>query len=178
MCLQLTYTRGAPIHLFVSIESTNEQFLDLLSPLSVHVALQQRVTFGDATHTARFSRRLSEQITMTCYERAVASWWRVSGDPWPPSTRTFAGELLIPGDLVPASHILHYGHEVSCSALGLCHLLMPTMQYELVLYPLTAVGFSPVTSPKHALLSEPVAIVTAFAQGPRPRSYIPPEYSV
>ncbi|KAI0749321.1 hypothetical protein C8Q80DRAFT_1218531 [Daedaleopsis nitida] len=157
----LTYARGGPIHLLISISSANEQFFDLINPQSVHLALVQRITFGQGPHTTRFSRRLSETTTVKAFERAAASWWRPAGPQQPARAKTFAGEILTPEDLVPPSQIMHYGHE-----------------YELVLYPLSAVGFSPSSPARKALLSEPVTIVTAFAQGPRPKSYLPPEYNV
>ncbi|TBU33570.1 hypothetical protein BD311DRAFT_774613 [Dichomitus squalens] len=108
----LTYTRGAPIHLIISIRSNNRQFLDLLTPQSMHVALLQHITFGDEGNQPRFSRRLSAQITMKTRSLAVATWWRVSNPATSSDVRTFAGEVLIPDDAVPACRILHYGHEV------------------------------------------------------------------
>ncbi|TBU50446.1 hypothetical protein BD309DRAFT_1049067 [Dichomitus squalens] len=110
--MQLTYTRGAPIHLIISIRSNNRQFLDLLTPQSMHVALLQHITFGDEGNQPRFSRRLSAQITMKTRSLAVATWWRVSNPATSSDVRTFAGEVLIPDDAVPACRILHYGHEV------------------------------------------------------------------
>ncbi|KAJ8495957.1 hypothetical protein ONZ51_g1381 [Trametes cubensis] len=159
----LSYTRGAPIHLLISISCSNGQLLDLIGPQSVRLALVQRITFGDATQKARFSERLPAQLTVKAFERASASWWKfpspTSASAPAPTTKTFAGELLIPEDLVPGCQILHYGHE-----------------YELCLYPFNVVGFTPSTPQKKPLLSERVGIVTAFAQAPRPLSYIPPRY--
>ncbi|KAI0359923.1 hypothetical protein OH77DRAFT_1419286 [Trametes cingulata] len=159
----LTYARGGPIHTLISIDCNNRQFLDLITPQSIHFTLVQRVTFGEAPQKTRFSERLAAQITVKTYEWASASWWNVAlGDgPQAHSRKAFAGELLIPDHLVPACHILHYGHE-----------------YELAFYALSAIGFVPGIPHTKALLLEPVAIVTAFAQGPRPRSYLPPGYDV
>ncbi|KAM5535990.1 hypothetical protein V8D89_010430, partial [Ganoderma adspersum] len=154
----LTYARGAPIHLMMRIGSNNEQLLDLLTPQSMRLALVERTTFGD-DNRPRFSRRLSAQVTMKSQIRATAKWWRFSTSNPTPSTRTFAGELLVPEDLPPACQILHYGHE-----------------YELAFTSLSAVGFTPAAPSKNAFLTEPINIVTAFSQGVRPRSYIPPEY--
>lgn len=42
---------------------------------------------------------------------------------------------------------------------------------------LGAVGFTLITESKKPLLVEPITIVTAFAQAPRARSYLPPEYA-
>ncbi|KAI0368609.1 hypothetical protein BV20DRAFT_968964 [Pilatotrama ljubarskyi] len=157
----LTYARGGIIHLLISICCGNRQFLDLITPQSVRVALIQRLTFGDAPQTTRFSERLTTHTTVKTYERAFASWWRNSSESQGESTKTFAGELLVPDNLVPACQILHYGHG-----------------YELAFCTLSAVGFTPAVAQKKALLSVPVGIVTAFAQGPRPRPYRPPEYEV
>ncbi|KAI0327814.1 hypothetical protein GY45DRAFT_1327117 [Cubamyces sp. BRFM 1775] len=160
----LSYTRGAPVHLLISISCSNGQLLDLITPQSVRLALVQRITFGDATQKARFSERLPAQLTVKAFERASASWWKLpspttGASASAPTTKAFAGELLIPEDLVPGCQILHYGHE-----------------YELCLYPFNVVGFTPSTPQKKPLLSERVGIVTAFAQAPRPLSYIPPQY--
>ncbi|KAI0787753.1 hypothetical protein C8Q74DRAFT_1253711 [Fomes fomentarius] len=155
----LTYTRGTSIHLHVSVDSANEQLLDLLTPQSMHLVLRQRIAFGETAQTARFSRRLSEKTTLRIHERATASWWHNPGYQQSGTMKTFTGELLIPEELAPATQILHYAHE-----------------YEIALYPPSAVGFRPQTSPNQVLLSESIAIVTAFAQGPHPRSYVPPEY--
>ncbi|KAI0833421.1 hypothetical protein BC628DRAFT_1414218 [Trametes gibbosa] len=156
----LSYTRGGLIHLLCSIACDNTQLLDLLTPQSLRMTLVQRITFGDAVQKARFSERLATQVTMKSFERASASWWRTpAADRVGRPTKVFAGELLVPEDLVPACHILHYGHE-----------------YELNFYGWSVVGFTPNAGLKIPLLSEPVGVVTAFAQAPRPRSYIPPEY--
>ncbi|KAL7279161.1 hypothetical protein ACG7TL_007001 [Trametes sanguinea] len=157
----LSYTRGGLIHLLLSIHSVNDQFLDLISPQSIQFQLVQHLTFGSPPQETRFSKRLSAQMTVKRIERATASWWRSPSVGVSNTTRTFAGELLIPEDLVPACRILHYGHE-----------------YELCLYPLRAVGYTPSTPTNTALVSVPVGIVTAFAQGPPPLSYIPPQYDV
>ncbi|KAI0635876.1 hypothetical protein C8Q77DRAFT_1155628 [Trametes polyzona] len=156
----LSYTRGGLIHLLCSIRSDNEQFLDLVTTQSVRMALVQRITFGDAVQRTRFSQRLSPQLTVKTYERAHVQWWRApTVGSAETDTKTFAGELAVPDDLVPPCQILHYGHE-----------------YELVFHGLEAVGFTPTAGSKKTYLSEPVVIVSAFAQGPRPKSYIPPEY--
>ncbi|KAI0649180.1 hypothetical protein C8Q79DRAFT_496480 [Trametes meyenii] len=155
----LSYTRGGPIHLLISIKCNNKQLYDLLTTQSVHFSLLQRITFGEALQRTRFSERLAPQITIKTLERAVASWWRDLSAGECGSTKTFAGELLVPNDLTPACRILHYGHE-----------------YELAFYGLSAVGFMQNPLPKKPLLTEPVGVVTAFAQAPRPRSYVPPEY--
>ncbi|KAI9057333.1 hypothetical protein FKP32DRAFT_1615457 [Trametes sanguinea] len=155
----LSYTRGGPIHLLLSIQSVNQQLLDLINPHSIQLQLVQRITFGTPSQETRFSKRLSAQTTVKCIVRATASWWKAPCTGVSEMTRTFAGELLVPEDLVPACQILHYGHE-----------------YELCLYPFRAIGFTPSAPMTAALVSEPVNIVTAFAQGPRPLSYIPPRY--
>ncbi|OJT03374.1 hypothetical protein TRAPUB_6043 [Trametes pubescens] len=155
----LSYTRGGLVHLLCSIRSDNKQFLDLAVPQSINLALVQRITFGEAIQKARFSERLEVQTTIKTLERATASWWRVPAVD-EPGVKAFAGELRVPADLVPACQILYYGHE-----------------YELVFQGLGAVGFTPITASKKPLLVEPITIVTAFAQAPRARSYIPPEYA-
>ena len=111
--LQLTYARGTPIHLTISIRSANQQCLDLLTPQSIHLALVKHITFGDDDNRPRFSRRLSAQITVKTRSLAVATWWRVDNPAASPDVRTFAGEVLVPDNAVPACQILHYGHEVS-----------------------------------------------------------------
>lgn len=64
------------------------------------------------------------------------------------------------------------------SPCGLTPLTPAAIQYQLHLRPLSAIGFAHGPPAKDALLSTPVGIVTAFAQGPRPRSYAAaPEYS-
>ncbi|PIL35629.1 hypothetical protein GSI_02357 [Ganoderma sinense ZZ0214-1] len=156
----LTYTRGTPIHLMMCISSDNEQLLDLLTPQSIYLVVVQRTTFGDDNRPL-FSRRLSAQITVKSQIRATAKWWKFSSSNPAPSTRAFAGELLVPADLPPACQILHYGHE-----------------YEFAFTSLSAVGFTPTAPSKNAFLTEPINIVTAFSQGARPRSYIPPEYNI
>ncbi|KAH9850287.1 hypothetical protein C2E23DRAFT_735463 [Lenzites betulinus] len=156
----LSYTRGGPIHLLCTVKCDNPQLLDLLTPQSLRMTLVQRITFGDAVQKARFSERLATQVIVKSYDRANASWWRTpSEDSLNGKTKVFAGELIIPEELVPACQILHYGHE-----------------YELAFRGWSVVGFTPNVDSKKPLLTEPVGVVTAFAQAPRPRSYIPPEY--
>ncbi|KAI0671684.1 hypothetical protein C8Q78DRAFT_791238 [Trametes maxima] len=157
----LSYTRGGPIHLLISIKCNNKQLHDLLTPRSVHLSLVQRIMFGEAAQRTRFSERLAPPTTVKTIERAAASWWKGPSTEEPALTKTFAGELLVPGDLVPACQILHYGHE-----------------YEIAFHGLSAIGFTQNVLPKKPLLTEAVGVVTAFAQAPQPRSYIPPEYAV
>ncbi|EIW57486.1 uncharacterized protein TRAVEDRAFT_29565 [Trametes versicolor FP-101664 SS1] len=155
----LSYTRGGLVHLLCSIRSDNQQFLDLVTPQCINLALVQRITFGEAAQKTRFSERLEAQATIKTIERASASWWRVPAVD-EPGVKAFAGELRVPAELAPACQILHYGHE-----------------YELIFRGLGAVGFTLVTESKKPLLVEPITIVTAFAQAPRARSYVPPEYA-
>ena len=112
------------MHLQLAITSSNLQFLDLLHPdASLHVALVQHLRFGDdVAFWPRFSQRIAPQQIVKSYERAAASWWytttplRTSRDPphaeHNPNERVFAGELMVPEELVPACEVLHYSHEV------------------------------------------------------------------
>ncbi|KAH9945423.1 uncharacterized protein BXZ73DRAFT_38262 [Epithele typhae] len=178
----LMYTRGAPLHIHLTVCSANEQFLDLLSLDSLHVALVQELHFGDnVAFWPRFSQRLAPQHFVKPYERARATWWHdtlkmsattltvassVSAQQPPAfsevdarNTRSFMGEMQVPGGLAPACEILHYSHK-----------------YHVALYPPDAVGFVPSTPRKKALVEEEVGIVTSFAQGPKPCSYLSPQY--
>ncbi|OBZ72078.1 hypothetical protein A0H81_08019 [Grifola frondosa] len=153
----LCYTRGTPLHLILSVESADPQFLDLLSNHSITVCLCQRNCFKV---DAALSRRTSDKqarLTVKSHNLATAVWWRSSGDN--PATRIFAGELQIPEKLTPPCDILNFG-----------------VNYEVILYPFHAVGFTTSLPSESPLLSVPVEIVTAFAQGPHPRVYSPPQY--
>ncbi|KAI0951372.1 hypothetical protein AcW1_008428 [Taiwanofungus camphoratus] len=87
-----------------------------------------------------------------------AAWWPSADDPHP-NKRTVAGEIHVPGDLVPHCQIMHF-----------------VLEYAVVFNVLQAMGFSPMGTHKGPLLSEIVEIATAHARGPRPRTYVPLEY--
>ncbi|GBE88581.1 hypothetical protein SCP_1303980 [Sparassis crispa] len=155
----LCYTRGTPIPLMLTIESADQQALDLLATRhAIVVRLVQRTSFGTTMPGFR-ETSAEEQPLKEVRSRSIgrAVWWPPENEVQLPNRRTLAGEIHIPEAVSPRCHILNFN-----------------LDHMVVIEPFQAVGFIP--SEKKPLLRESVEIVTAFAEGPRPRAYMPPHY--
>ncbi|KAI0076174.1 hypothetical protein K474DRAFT_1663295 [Panus rudis PR-1116 ss-1] len=154
----LCYTRGTVIPLAMTLQSSDEQGLDLLSSPNAPTARLTRTSITSPSfivpHTDVGTRLLHSEVIST------AIWWSV-GAPLD-GQRYLQGELAIPADAPPNCCILNFA-----------------MNYNVVLYPFRAVAFSSGQSETAELLAQPVEIVTVDALSPRPISYVncPPQYS-
>ncbi|KAJ7762030.1 hypothetical protein DFH07DRAFT_417656 [Mycena maculata] len=167
----LSYTRGSPIPCALTLSSTDEQALDLLSsPRAISVHLRRRLKpivpaskrNGIFDANADLSADPAENL-------AAASWWpSLGGDEDAPgsgplrniSTRRLDGEIQLAPTLKPSSRIAHFAVEYSVEVL-----------------PFKAIAFTPAHG--EPLLKQSVEVVTMFASNsPRPRTYAPPQYNV
>lgn len=116
---QLCYTRGAPLHLMITIENQDSQALDLVATTrSTVVCLVKRTTFSPHLIRTRSGVTVSNVTTPITMQRQIltmANWWPSTGSSSDEGTgrRTFAGEIAIPGDLSPGCSILDFELEVS-----------------------------------------------------------------
>jgi len=134
------------------LETEDRQALDLLSAPEVPlVHLRRHVKCPTKEHDPEARRR------MNTYQRYEPATWWISPEALPDeesSRRRLMGEIRLPPDLKASTVMVDF-----------------EVEYSVVLYPFEAVGFRPVGD--RALLTEPVRIVTAYADGPRPRSCNP-----
>jgi len=150
------------LHLMLSIESSDQELLDLLSAdQAIIVQLTQRATYEldllqyhDATNTHRSLETKTRQISRAGWQLQPLNDDPASGQR--PTTRILYGELHIPEDTPPRCHILNF-----------------QLEYAVVMNSFQAIGFT-TASTSEPLLSESVVVGTAFASGPHPRAYLPP----
>ncbi|KAF5326922.1 hypothetical protein D9619_004166 [Psilocybe cf. subviscida] len=159
----LVYTRGSVIPLYMRMQSSNQQALDLLATnKSLTVRLQRRIEYSlpmrhlkdtDNYHAGKDERDLGEAV-----------WWP---DPsqgyneFAANTQTHTiclnGELHLRHDLAPSTTLPAF-----------------TIEYNVCLHSVNAPGFNMVKTPvEKSLLGHPVDIVTLFAPGPRSVRYGP-----
>lgn len=155
----LCYTRGTPIPLMLTIESSDQQALDLLATnRAVAAKLVQRTSFGTMIPGVRGAHG-EEPPPTDVRTRAIARavWWPSENGVCRPGLRRLAGELHIPEAVSPRCNILNFN-----------------LDHMVVLDPFEAVGF--VSFQKGPVMAEKIEIATVFAEGPRPRAYMPPHY--
>ncbi|KAF5327889.1 hypothetical protein D9619_004150 [Psilocybe cf. subviscida] len=161
----LAYTRGSVIPLYIRMQSSNQQALDLLARHNALVVrLQRRIEYSlpmksmknaDNYHAGKNKRDLAEAVwwpTATQEQEASPS---LTADT---QTHTVClnGELHLRGDLVPSTMFPVF-----------------TVGYDVCLWALDARGLKMAETEK-SLLEHPVEIVTLFAPGPRAVRYAPP----
>ncbi|KAI3604989.1 hypothetical protein WG66_001905 [Moniliophthora roreri] len=148
----LSYTRGSVIPCFLKFSSLDVQALDVARPGdSIKLYLRRTIKYQRPSDS-KFN--WNEATKDVC----TALWWN------PPNTsggtdravRYLEGEIQLPKDLKPSAKVEHF-----------------SISYTLVLYPIEMTGFRTIgTDLNRPLLSEPVRIVTMYAGGPRPISYL------
>jgi len=154
----LSFARGSPIPLFLTITSEDEQALDLLAaPGAMKLyLLRSRVLGADATEetVSRSDHVLRERV-------GIASFWSSSdsGSAPPKGYRKMQGELHINSAL--KSSFVFPGF---------------SLRYNLAMFPPQAPGFSCKAASDEPLLTEAVNIASSEAVGIAARSYAPPGY--
>ncbi|KAJ7158556.1 hypothetical protein C8R46DRAFT_394511 [Mycena filopes] len=152
----LSYTRGTVIPCRMTLESNDNQTLDMFSnPSAPLVTLRRLVRFQNPTTSSKRGVDWVESYEDVC--RAV--WWPSAGGNDAPYSRTLEGEIKLPKDLASSSSIGRF-----------------TVSYTIVVLPFETTGFSPSSS--QPILVEPVTIATTHARdSPRPHAYAPPAYA-
>ncbi|TDL19896.1 hypothetical protein BD410DRAFT_791522 [Rickenella mellea] len=149
----LAYTRGSVIPCMLILESSNTQAIDILSDVkSPCLGLFREFMTTSALERLAWGddRRVME-----------ARWWKPNdrlAEGSELSQRILHGEINIPANIQPSFSFGDF-----------------FQKYHVELWPFNAAGF--VTECKDKLLKVDVQIMTDYAPGPRPRCYLPPEYS-
>ncbi|KAH9476041.1 hypothetical protein JR316_0011610 [Psilocybe cubensis] len=150
----LSYTRGSVVPLFMTLESDNQQALDLLSsPNAPNVRVRRRTKYHSEPKKKIESKAWRDEVDHS--QRAV--WWPTteSSD----RIRMIAGELHLKPNMAPTL------------AMGDFRI-----NYSVVFLKFKSPGF--LHKEENPLLSEePITIVTAYAPGPRPRMFTTPDYT-
>ncbi|KAJ6576649.1 hypothetical protein DFH09DRAFT_1149928 [Mycena vulgaris] len=146
----LSYTRGTVIPCRLTLESGDNQALDMFSsPSAPVVTLRRCVRFQNP---ATSSKRGVDWV-----ESAV--WWPSPGGSDALYSRSLEGEIKLPKDLTSTSFIGRF-----------------SVSYTVIVSSFETVGFTPSSS--HSILVEPVTIATMHARdSPRPHAYAPPAYA-
>ncbi|KAI0950800.1 hypothetical protein AcW1_008009 [Taiwanofungus camphoratus] len=155
----LSYSRGSPIPLFLTITSADEQAVDLLAtPTSIKVNLIRARVLGVHATDEDIGTAQSDHVFRETV--GLAYFWPLVDGATQAGVRTLQGELDLKASLKP-------------------NFVFPkfTLRYDLALQPLHAPGFTPASSDSEPLLTEQVTITTANAAGIIPRSYAPPGYA-
>ncbi|THU84194.1 hypothetical protein K435DRAFT_688088 [Dendrothele bispora CBS 962.96] len=148
----LSYARGSVIPLVLTVQCKDARALEQLStPRSIVLRLRRRLRYHSDDHKPPESYPWTDE-----HEHSELALW------WPETlTRYLKGEIHLQTDWKPTT-------------------VMPRfrVEYSVVLLPPDVVGFQFETSStsRGELLEQPVEITTAFAPGPRPRMYAPPQY--
>ncbi|KAF7424449.1 hypothetical protein PC9H_009756 [Pleurotus ostreatus] len=154
----LCYTRGTAIPCFLDLQSADGQALGLLSsPNAVVLRLRRRVKYRDNNLTTKLEVGIDTKDIVTDSESAV--WWpsREGDTTMDSPRRCLAGEIHLNKILKPTTAIANF-----------------SIEYAVVLFSFDAPAFTS-TGPD-TLLIQPVEVATAYAPGPRPRIYSPPNY--
>jgi len=160
----LIYTRGTVIALYLVMKSLDVQAVDLLSNLQVPRVQMRRKLKGPAPLARDGSSRTLPGSENNVEASRVS--WAMSPDSVSTNDvgsdglfrRTMIGEIILPSNLTPSFTFGEFD-----------------LRYFVDMYPFAAPGFEP--SDDHRLSRTEVTITSAFADGPRPRAYIPPSYA-
>ncbi|KAJ3546757.1 hypothetical protein NM688_g5478 [Phlebia brevispora] len=151
----LCYTRSTTIPLFLKLECTDTQALNMLSTESAPTVRLRRSIRVDNRDPQVPGSMFMNPNSDTNLDKAV--WWPSPFDSPTDDqseTRILQGEIRLPQSLVPTAHLHHY------------HVF-----YSVALFPFQAVGFTAAHPTNTPLQSVQVEIATMFAHGPRPVSY-------
>ena len=103
--LQLAYSSGSFIPLFIRIECNNEQALDLLSnPKSVHVRVRRQIIDHTQKHNIADNGSFRESLDYS--QRAV--WWESMEEKPTSSSRLLNGELHLKPGMKPNTELGHF----------------------------------------------------------------------
>ncbi|TFK40192.1 hypothetical protein BDQ12DRAFT_680492 [Crucibulum laeve] len=154
----LSYTRGSVIPLVLRLETKDLQALDLLAvPKVIAVRLRRTVKYNVNGERTVDTFGWKDEVEHS----QLAVWWPSleAAEDSSLCTRTVNGELHLKIDMKPTSAMAHF-----------------RVEYTLVLFPFDAIAFESADTEPLALQS--VEITTAYAPGPRPRTYAPPGYDI
>ncbi|PPR02623.1 hypothetical protein CVT24_002194 [Panaeolus cyanescens] len=152
---KLSYTRGSSIPLCLTLDGSDKQALDLLSGTNAPVVrLQRRMRYS--ANVEKDLRNLTWKDSFALSKAAI--WWHAP-DNTHDARRTINGELHLKPELKPTSAMAQF-----------------RIEYSVVLFPFDVAGFESKDRHTEPLLEQPVDIVTAYAEGPRPRKLTPPGY--
>ncbi|KAJ6513064.1 hypothetical protein C8R45DRAFT_1088146 [Mycena sanguinolenta] len=152
----LSYTRGTVIPCRLTLESTDDQALDMFSsPSAPVVVLRRCVRFQNPSTSSR-----REIDWVESYEDvARATLWPAAEGNDAPYSRSLEGEIKLAKDLASSSSIGRF-----------------TVSYTVVVSSFETVGFTSASS--LPILEEHVTIATTHARdSPRPLAYSPPAYA-
>jgi len=159
----LCYTRGSVVPCFLTIQCDDKQALDLFSSEDAPVVRMRRkldfqfpssVILG-GNSGAGYLPGTEERIPLS-----IAMWKSVQEEFTENDTgykRELYGELNLPRYLVPSFSFGDF-----------------RVKYVVDIYPFDVAGFVPISDGR--LFRTEITVASAFAEGPRPRAYLPPGY--
>ena len=111
---QTVYTRGTPIQIYVSISSSDDQALDLLStPGAQDIRLVQTTSYCKTTYAVGLVGGLPGQPDLFKRDITSAIFWAAdSRNGIQPGRRYLQGEVIVPLTMPPGCHILSFEIEV------------------------------------------------------------------
>ncbi|KAH7909934.1 hypothetical protein BJ138DRAFT_1066149 [Hygrophoropsis aurantiaca] len=149
----LCYTRGSVLPCHIAMHSQNAQALDILTvPKACKIRLHRIAGIFSRT-SQQENKQIVDKFPRTSVFVASAMIW-LARDNDDSHTRYLEGEIPLPNDLTPSTILDDF--EVS---------------YSVVLLPFEVHGFTPHRPDNDPLSEVSVEIATAYAPGPRPRSY-------
>lgn len=176
---QLSFARGSPIPLFLTVAGADEQAVGVLAaPAAIKVHLRRSRVLGQyATdeEASPPSDKVFRDIVGTAY------FWPLEQGSSGRTAQTLQGELSVNAGLKPSFTFPEFSLKVrGCplekAATTLTLAAMYFRQYHLVLHPPQVSGFSCKVSAGEALLTEQVVIASAEAVGVLSRPFAPPGY--
>ncbi|KAF9048576.1 hypothetical protein BJ165DRAFT_1032323 [Panaeolus papilionaceus] len=153
----LSYTRGSFIPLFISVDGGAKGIVDVLTSLPAFpVCLLQRSIIG--AHLA--GEELPSSAWKVVKDASNMAVWRsnILSDAGirhgtGAHQRTLHGELHLPADLNPTTHIFNF-----------------QIEYAVALFPMHNTGS--VSTGKRSLVIQPINVATSYAAGPQPKSMV------
>ncbi|KII85090.1 hypothetical protein PLICRDRAFT_45202 [Plicaturopsis crispa FD-325 SS-3] len=153
----LKYALASPIPLTMTLSSTDDEALDLLSKSSsIRLYLVRSLAFGSDASTETTVRRSNNFFKESM---GRAAFWPASEGMAEAGKRTLQGEIDVPRTLKPSFVFPRFA-----------------VRYTVDLLAFDAPGFAPSTPTTAELSSTPMTLVTAPAAGITARSYAPPGY--
>ncbi|KAF5326919.1 hypothetical protein D9619_004165 [Psilocybe cf. subviscida] len=162
----LVYTRGSVIPLYVRMQSSDQQALDLLAThKAIVVHLQRKIQHHLPMANLKNPEHYHTSMGRDVRDLVEAVWWPARSQEQEGSTTDsrvhtvcLNGELHLKADLVPSTTFPVF-----------------RVNYNVILRPFDTPGFK-AAKPDNILLEHPVDIVTSFAPGPRAVRSAPPGY--
>ncbi|KAF9048579.1 hypothetical protein BJ165DRAFT_1032607 [Panaeolus papilionaceus] len=157
----LSYTRGTVIPLYMELEGSDVQALDILSsPRAPIIRLKRMV--NSRPESPSKNKNLSFKVLTNYSHPAV--WWsnELPGAQFDRQStkRTLQGEIHLKNNLIPTSAVGHFW-----------------IEYSVIVLPSSITGFeSTEINPEKPLVEKRVEIVTVYAPGVRPKRMAPVSY--